>query len=94
VSVTTALLLAGGGFFLPIFITGQQIDRWEGALLFGYYIAYALYFILDATKHEAPPAFSTVMLEFALPLTVMMLLGLIARTLKRPSGHTDSDIVR
>jgi Ca2+/Na+ antiporter len=28
---------------LPIFITGQQIDRWEGALFFGYYIAYALY---------------------------------------------------
>ena len=42
-SVTTALLLAGGGFFLPIFITGQQIERWEGALFFGYYIAYAFY---------------------------------------------------
>ena len=42
-SITTALLLAGGGCFLPIFITGQQIDRWEGALFFGYYIAYALY---------------------------------------------------
>jgi cation:H+ antiporter len=65
VSVTTALLLAGGGFFRPIFITGQQIDRWEGALFFGYYIAYALYLILSAT--EALPAFSTVMLEFVLP---------------------------
>jgi cation:H+ antiporter len=67
VSVTTALLLAGGGCFLPIFIMGQQIDRWEGALLFGYYIAYALYLILDATEHEALSAFSTVILEFALP---------------------------
>jgi hypothetical protein len=52
---------------LPIFIMGQQIDRWEGALLFGYYIAYALYLILDATEHEALSAFSTVILEFALP---------------------------
>jgi hypothetical protein len=30
---------AGDGFFLAIFITGQQSDRWEGALLFGYYIS-------------------------------------------------------
>ena len=66
-SVTTALLLAGGGCFLPIFIMGQQIDRWESTLFFGYYIAYALYLILDATEHEALLAFSTVILEFALP---------------------------
>jgi cation:H+ antiporter len=94
VSVTPTLLLAGGGFFLPIFITGQQIDRWEGTLFFGYYIAYALCFILNATGHDALPAFSTVMLEFALPLTIITLVVLITQASRRPSAQTGSDVVR
>jgi cation:H+ antiporter len=86
--------LAGDGFFLPIFIPGQQIDRWEGALLFGYYIAYALYLILNATEHEAAPAFSTVMVEFVLPLIVITPVVLIAQASRCSSRHTSSDAVR
>lgn len=64
---------------LPIFVTGHRIARWEGALFFGYYLAYVSYLILAATAHAALPAFGGVMLSFVLPLTVVTLLVLWAR---------------
>ncbi|MDP1708316.1 MAG: calcium/sodium antiporter [Gammaproteobacteria bacterium] len=64
---------------LPIFATGHLIARWEGALFLGYYAAYVLYLILAATQHAALPAFSTAMLGFVLPLTVVTLTVLLVR---------------
>ena len=58
---------------LPIFFTGYRIARWEGALFLAYYVAYTIYVILDAAKHDALPAYSTVLLEFAVPLTAVTL---------------------
>ncbi|MDZ7692279.1 MAG: calcium/sodium antiporter [Balneolaceae bacterium] len=54
---------------LPIFFTGGTINRWEGALLIGYYVAYTLYLILATTVHVALPMFSAVMLYFVIPIT-------------------------
>lgn len=68
---------------LPIFFTGYRIARWEGALFLAYYIAYALYLILDATGHDALPAYSTVMFEFVAPLTAVTLLVLVIRALRQ-----------
>jgi cation:H+ antiporter len=53
----------------PIFVTGFRIARWEGAVLFGYYVAYVAFLILQASEHAALPAYSAVMLSFVLPLT-------------------------
>ena len=64
---------------LPILATWHRIARWEGALFLGYYMAYTLYLILAATAHAALPAYSTVMLTFVLPLTVVTLLVLLVR---------------
>lgn len=64
---------------LPIFLTGYKIARWEGAVFLGYYVAYVLYLILDATQHDALPLFSNVMLLFVLPLTVLTLVVLVVR---------------
>jgi cation:H+ antiporter len=64
---------------LPIFFTGHLIARWEGALFFLYYIAYAAYLILAAAKHEALPAYSSVMLAFVLPLTALTIAVLAMR---------------
>jgi cation:H+ antiporter len=64
---------------LPIFAAGHLIARWEGALFLGYYLAYVLYLILAATQHAALPLFSTAMLGFALPLTVITLIVLLVR---------------
>lgn len=62
---------------LPIVFTGHRINRWEGILLLGYYAAYTGFLVLDATRHDALPAFSWVMATFVLPLTAVTL-GVIA----------------
>lgn len=70
---------------LPIFATGHRIARWEGALFLGYYAAYVLYLFMAAAQHAVLPAFSTVMLGFVLPLTVVTLLVLLARQRMLPT---------
>ena len=61
---------------LPIFYSGQRIDRWEALLFLFYYLAYTGYLILDATRHETLPTYINMMLWFILPLTVITLVTL------------------
>lgn len=75
--VMTAVAMA----CLPIFFTGHCIHRWEGAVFLGYYAAYVAYLLLDAAGHDALPAYSLVMMEFVVPLTVLTLAILAARAL-------------
>ncbi len=58
---------------MPIFFTGHCIQRWEGGLFLGYYVAYVAYLLLDAADHDALPAFSLMMMAFVVPLTVITL---------------------
>jgi cation:H+ antiporter len=58
---------------LPIFARGYTIPRWQGAVFLSYYVAYATYLVLDATKHKAKDGYATAMLEFVVPLTVLTL---------------------
>lgn len=67
---------------LPIFFTGYRIDRWEGAVFVAYYAAYAFYLVLDATGHDALPAFSAVMAFFVLPLTALTFAVGVVRALR------------
>lgn len=69
---------------LPIFFTGYVIARWEGAVFLGYYLAYTVYLVLNASAHEALPLFSGVMLWFVLPLTALTLIVVVIRILRRP----------
>jgi cation:H+ antiporter len=64
---------------LPMFITGGEIARWEGGVFAGYYVAYVSYLILAAQEHEALGAFSSVMLSFVVPLTVITLVVSVVR---------------
>jgi cation:H+ antiporter len=64
---------------LPIFFTGRLIARWEGGLFLGYYVAYTLFLLLNATQHDALPAYSWVMAVFVLPLTALTLAWLGGR---------------
>jgi cation:H+ antiporter len=66
---------------LPIAFHRAAIMRWEGALFIGYYVAYTLYLVPNATQHDALPLFSFIMWAFVLPLTVMTLLVIAARQL-------------
>jgi cation:H+ antiporter len=56
---------------LPIFFTNHRIDRWEGFVLLGYFVAYVAFLVLDAAGHDQLPVFSAVMLAFVIPLTVL-----------------------
>lgn len=57
----------------PIFFTGHLIARWEGALFLLYYCVYMAYLALYSKAHDSLPLFNAVMLEFALPLTLLTL---------------------
>ncbi len=64
---------------LPVFFTGHVISRWEGAVFLGYYAAYTAYLVLDATEHDALPAYSAVMGWFVIPLTALTLAVVVYR---------------
>ncbi|MHB1142919.1 MAG: calcium/sodium antiporter [Sulfuricaulis sp.] len=68
------VMIAVAGACLPIFFTGNRIARWEGGLFLAYYTAYTAFLVLASKQHDALPAYSTVMLEFVLPLTVITVL--------------------
>ena len=67
---------------LPIFFTGGIISRWEGALLLGYYFAYTLYLILDASGHDALTTFSHLLLYYAIPLTAITLVVILVQEIR------------
>lgn len=56
---------------LPVFVSGREIARWEGGVFLAYYVAYVAYMILASQQHDALAGFSTVMLSFVLPLTII-----------------------
>ncbi len=64
---------------LPIFVTGYRIDRWEGVVLFGYYVAYTGFVLLRAKEHAALPTYSAIMLWFVIPLTVITFVVVVCR---------------
>jgi cation:H+ antiporter len=68
---------------LPVFFSGGVIARWEGAIFLGYYGAYIIYLLLDATDHGALPAFRDAMLYFAIPLTVLTIVAVALRPVRR-----------
>ncbi len=67
---------------LPIFLTGNLIARWEGALFFVYYIAYTLYLVMAAKDHDALGDYAFVMETIVLPLTAITLAVIVVRHLR------------
>ncbi len=58
---------------LPVVFTGRRVAKREAWLFVGYYTAYTAYLLLDSTGHDALPQFSSVMLAFVIPMTVVTL---------------------
>ncbi|TGO03018.1 sodium:calcium antiporter [Candidatus Thiomargarita nelsonii] len=67
----------------PIFFTDYLIERWEGALFLTYYAIYATYLFMNATQHSMLGAFSSVMLWFVIPLTVVTLIAFAWQDFKK-----------
>ena len=69
---------------LPIFMTGREIARWEGGVFLAYYAAYVAYLILATQQHAALGSFSTTMMTFVIPITVVTLIVVLVRRGKSP----------
>lgn len=68
------VMLAVAFACLPVLLTGRRIARWEGALFLAYYGAYTTYLLLMAQHHDALMAYSSIMLSYVVPLTIVTLL--------------------
>ena len=78
------VMLAVAFACLPILLTGREIARWEGAVFLAYYAAYLLYLTLAAQQHDALPEYSSIMLSYVMPLTVVTLVVSFVRR-RRPT---------
>jgi len=56
---------------LPIFLTGREIARWEGAVFLAYCVFYVAYLILAAEQHAALATFTFAMIWFVASLTLV-----------------------
>ena len=56
---------------LPVFFTGCRINRAEGAVLLGYFIAYTTYVVMGATDASYTRSFAITMLGFVIPITLL-----------------------
>jgi cation:H+ antiporter len=81
------VMVAAAVACLPIFFTGYRINRWEGAVLFVYYVAYTAFLVLDASDHDTLSNFSWIMLTFVLPLTVLGFAVVTFREFRRRRGN-------
>ncbi|MFY9136242.1 calcium/sodium antiporter [Zwartia sp.] len=77
------VMLAVSFACIPVFMTGREIARWEGGIFIGYYVAYVAYLILASKEHDSIPVFSTVMMSFVVPITVVTLVVVLIR---KPQG--------
>ncbi len=71
---------------LPVFFTGNLIARWEGFLFFGYYVAYTSYLVLYSMHHDILPLYNLVMVFFIIPITVITLLVVTLRYIRRKNS--------
>jgi cation:H+ antiporter len=72
---------------LPIFFSGYRINRWEGLLFLGYYVAYTLYLVMFSTGRPLAQTFGDAMIGFALPLTAITLVIIAGRAWHRQRGE-------
>ncbi len=80
------IMLAVALACLPVFMTGREIARWEGGVFLFYYTAYITYLILATQQHAALGTFSTAMMSFVLPITVITLVVMLIRRGKLPDS--------
>lgn len=67
---------------LPIFFSGYRINRWEGALFLGYYLAYTLYLVMFSTGLPSIELLRHAMIWYVLPLTAITLFVIFLRAWK------------
>jgi len=66
---------------LPIFAMEYRISRWEGVVFFSYYVIYMVYLVLDTIHHPLLAVYSTDLLRYVLPLTLVVLLAVLMKSM-------------
>lgn len=77
------IMIASAIACLPIFFTGHRIVRWEGSILFAYYIFYTVYLILSASRTHLLPLFDHAILWFVLPLTLLTIVVSVVNAIRK-----------
>lgn len=80
------VMLATAIACLPIFLTGHEIARWEGAIFLAYYAFYAGYLVLAAEQHDALDSYVRAVTVFLLPLTLLTAGVIYAGSARRARG--------
>ena len=73
------VMMAASLACLPICMTGREIARWEGGVFLFYYAAYVTYLIMATQQHSALGLFSTAMMSFVVPITVITLVVVLVK---------------
>lgn len=76
---------------VPIFFTAGVIRRYEGAILFAYYILYTLYLIFASTQHDLLSEYSDIMLYFVMPITALTIAITVVQDIRRRRKTLRSD---
>lgn len=71
---------------LPIFFSGYRINRWEGALFLGYYVAYTSYLIMQSNGEPFASTFAHAMVAYVVPLTAITLFVIATRAWRIQRG--------
>ncbi len=67
------ILVAAAFACLPFVMWDHTLDRWEGVVFVGYYVAYLAFLVLDEAGHGAANALVVAVAGFVIPLTVLTL---------------------
>lgn len=81
------ILIAASLACLPIFFTGHEISRWEGALFLIFYTSYATCLILSSTGHQALDLFNNTILWFVVPIASLTIGASVFREFKKKYRH-------
>jgi cation:H+ antiporter len=76
---------------LPIFFTGGEISRWEGAMFLTVYVVYLAYLVLNALDHAVVLPFTHAVVFVAGPLTALVLIISFARSWRARSRLQGGD---
>lgn len=79
------VMIAVAAACLPVFFVGRIITRGNGAMFFGYYVAYTMYLVFTAQQAPALHGLNVAMLWFVIPLTLVTLSIGVIRELRKPS---------
>lgn len=74
------VMLATAIACVPIFLSGREIARWEGAVFLAYYVFYVTYLVLAAERHDSLDTITAAFVYFVVPLTLVTALAVYLRS--------------